>query len=184
MAVYSLSELQTGRQPAFPTSFRVAYAGDSLYFGIICRENDTTKLNIGATKNGDGNVWNGDNIELLLETQTHSCHQIAISPPGAVVDADRKKGIDILWESGTEAVSFIGDGYWRLEVRVPVAGPSQEQLDPRNGVAGRKPSSVHPWHFNVCRQRIREAERDLSAYSPTGATHFHDLMKFAQLYMR
>jgi len=184
MAVYSLRELQTGRQPAFGTSFRVACAGDSLFFGIICRDLETKKLNIAATRDGDANVWAGDAIELLLETQTHSYYQIAISPAGAVVDLDRKRGLDSLWSSGAEVASHVGQGFWSLEVRIPIAGPSQEQVDPRNGVSGRKPSETYPWYFNLCRQRVRDTGTEHSAFSPTGKAGFHDVMKFGKLYMR
>ncbi|MCH5377154.1 MAG: tetratricopeptide repeat protein, partial [Planctomycetes bacterium] len=39
-----------------------------------------------------------------------------------------------------------------------------------------------PWHFNVCRQRIRATGDEYSAFSPTGNAHFHEVLKFGQLY--
>jgi predicted negative regulator of RcsB-dependent stress response len=39
-----------------------------------------------------------------------------------------------------------------------------------------------PWHFNVCRQRIREHGAEYSAFSPTGTAGFHAPRKFAQFY--
>ena len=184
LPVYSLNELETGRPPAFRTSFRVGWAGDSLYFGIRCEERDTKKLNITATKPDDTNIWEGDCIELLLETQLHSYYQIAVSPSGAVVDADRKGHIETLWSSKAEAATFIGDGYWSMEVRVPVAGDDAETLDRANGIAGRKPSKTYPWFINVCRQRVRPTGAEHSAFSPTGKPTFHDTMKFGELIVR
>lgn len=181
---YSLRELQTGKKPAFGTTFKVAWGGDSIYFGIICLDRDTRNLNIGATKRGDPNVWVGDNVEILIETQVHSYYQLAIAPSGALVDADRKKGIKILWSSEAEVASHIGEKSWTVEIRIPVAGDQQEQLDPLHGLAGRTPTETYPWFFNVCRQRIRDNDRQLSAFSPTGKASFHDLMKFAKLYIK
>jgi len=49
-------------------------------------------------------------------------------------------------------------------------------------VVGRKPSQSLPWHFNVCRQRIRERGSEYSAFAPTGKMSFHVPMKFAHFY--
>lgn len=180
---YGLSEVETGRPAHHGTSFRVAWADDALYLGIQCLDRDAKNLNITARENGDTNVWNGDNVEILLETQTHSYYQIAISPSGALVDADRKEGINTLWSSGTEVAAHIGDDFWSLEVRLPVAGDGAGQGDPLNGVAGRKPTKTYPWYFNVCRQRVRDRGKELTAFSPTGKPNFHDLLKFGELFV-
>jgi len=184
MATYRLRDIETGARPACATSFKVAWAEGSLYFGIVCQEPDTKKLNIGATRNEDTAIFEGDSIELLLETQTHAYYQIAITPTGAMIDLDRKKGLNTLWSSQAEVGAHIGKGRWTLEVRVPVAGESQESLDANNGVAGRRPSTTYPWYFNVCRQRMRKEGRQLSAFSPTGKPGFHVPMKFAELFVR
>ena len=185
MATYSLRELETGKRPASGTRFRAAWADDkSLIFGIECRDGDMGHLNVGARKRGDTNIWNGDCIEILLETQVHTYYQIAVSPAGAVVDVDREKRVDTLWSSGAEVAVHVGEDFWSLEVRVPVAGEKQAEVDAKNGVAGRQPSGTHPWYFNVCRQRVRGEARELSAFSPTGKKVFHEVMKFGRLYMR
>jgi hypothetical protein len=59
---------------------------------------------------------------------------------------------------------------------------TQDENDPLHQVIGRRPSTSLPWHFNVCRQRIREDGQEASAYSPTGKANFHEVMKFAHLY--
>ncbi|MBM4086081.1 MAG: hypothetical protein FJ272_14950, partial [Planctomycetes bacterium] len=181
LLVYGLKELETGRPPHFGTSFRLAWADDALYLGILCKDRDTKSLRIGAKEHGDTNIWSGDAVEILLETQSHCYYQIAISPAGAVVDLDRKQGLNILWSSGAEVASHIGDDFWSLEVRIPAAGDMAGELDPLNGVAGRKPHTTYPWFFNVCRQRAGDQGKELSAFSPTGKPNFHDPMKFAEL---
>ncbi len=179
LPVYWLSDLETGARPHFRTSFRAAWADGSLYLGIWCQDRDAASLNIAARKHDDTNIWNGDTVELLLETQTHAYYQIAISPNGSVVDLDRKKGFNTLWTSGVQAATHIADGHWSLEVRVPAAGEGA-QVDPLGGVAGRKPSNTYPWYFNICRQRLREKGKELSAFSSTGKPDFHVPMKFAR----
>lgn len=182
--VYSLSELETGRQPALQTSFRTAWADDAMYFGIHCQERSTKNLKVAATKNGDTTIWQGDCVELLFETQVHSYYQIAVSPSGAVINADRKEGVNTIWSSQAQAAVFVGDDYWSVEIRIPVAGEDAETLDRMNGVAGRRPTKTYPWFINVCRQRIRDNGNEVSAWSPTGKTTFHDLMKFGELVVR
>ena len=184
MMTYSLSELETGRAPAFATSFKVACTDDSLYFGITCQETDMKRLPVGESKEDDTNIFLGDSVELLIETQTHSYYQIAISPTGAIVDLDRKKGLDTLWSSKAQVAVHRGDSFWSVEVRLPIAGEGQEQLDPRNGVSGRRPTETYPWFFNVCRQRVRDNGMERSAFSPTGTASFHDVMKFGELFAR
>lgn len=184
-SVNSLGELQTGRDPYLATSFRVGWSGDDAYFGILCQERDTKTLNIGTTKNEDPRMWNGDCVEVLLETQTHSYYQFAINPAGAIIDLDRKQGqLNSGWSAGAQAAAHIGDGYWSVEIRIPVVNEQQDTIDPQHGVAGRKPTNTYPWYFNVCRQRVRPNETEASAYSPTGSNSFHIVKKFGKLHVR
>jgi hypothetical protein len=179
---YSLKDVETGNPPAAKTTFRVAWAENSLYFAVRCEDNDMQNLYIAAKENKDANVFNGDNIELIFETPVHSYYQLAFSPAGSVFDMDREGGkFNSLWKSGAEAAGFCGDGFWSLEVRVPVAGENAAAIDANNGIAGAKPSAAAPWYFNLCRQRIRGKESQLSTFSPTGKRSFHELMKFGPL---
>ena len=181
---YDLQELQTGKPPYMSTSFRMGWTDDAIYFGVRCNERDTSSLSIGTTKNEDGNIWNGDCIEILLETQTHAYYQIAVNPAGAIIDLDRRGGLDTLWSSGAEVATHVGDGYWSAEVRIPVVGAEESQLNPRFAVAGRLPTRNYPWYFNVCRQRFRPTGKEYSAFSPTGETTFHVVKKFGKLHVR
>jgi hypothetical protein len=181
---YTLKELQKGQTPVSQSSFSIAWAGEAFYLGIRCVDSDANKLNIGATKSEDPGIWNGDCLEILLETQGHSYYQIVINPAGAVMDLDRKNGLNSLWSSGVEVAAHLGEGAWTAEIRIPVVGEMQADLDPLHGVAGRQPSALYPWFFNVCRQRVRENNTERSAFSPTGTDGFQDVMKFGKLYVR
>lgn len=187
-----LSELQTGRQPVFGTSFRTTWIGNDLYFAIRCDESagqrdlpwqkvSSSSLNVTATKDGDQAIWYGDAVEILLATDSHSYYQLAVNPAGALVDLDR--GADrsnwFRWSSQAEVATRVADDHWTVEIRIPI---TQDENDPLHQVVGRKPTQSLPWHINVCRQRIREHGGEYSAFSPTGDAGFHRPMKFAHFY--
>ena len=177
-----LRELRTGREPALRTDFKVAWGRNAIYFAIRCHERPGEKVKIGATRHDDGSLWNGDCVEILLETEQNSYYQIAIGPSGAVVDLNRANRRKLFrWESQAEVKTHIGDGEWTIEARIPVIEASN---DPFHLVVGRRPRSSLPWYFNVCRQRLRDSGAELSAYSPTGKKGFHVPHKFAKLYYK
>ncbi len=181
--VNHLRELQMGGRPVFGTSVLAAWdrGGNNLYFAIRCEERQGEKPNITATKHDDQAIWYGDVVEIELDTDAHSYYQIAVNPAGALVDLDRgaNKANWFRWESQAEVATQIADDHWIVEIRIPV---TEDENDPLNQVIGHKPSSSLPWHFNVCRQRVRENGTELSAISPTGTKGFHVPLKFAHFY--
>jgi hypothetical protein len=180
---YGLADVVTGAAPQWGTSFRMAWSGDSLYIGIICRDSDTTNLNIKTHAPRSPAVWEGDCIELLLETQTHAYYQISVNPAGSMIEADRNMGVNTDWSSGAKVATHIGEGGWGVELCLPVAGEAAASLDARRGVAGKKPNMTYPWFGNVCRVRTRAQGRELSAALPTGKPDFHDTMKFGLIHV-
>jgi hypothetical protein len=184
LVAYPLKELATGKVPGQPGSVKVAWAEDSLYLGIVCEDADMKTLNIGSKEDENTNILNGDNVELLVETQTHSYYQLAIGPSGAMVDMDRKGGLNTLWSSQGKVAARIADGAWTLEVRLPAAGASQESLDATHGISGDVPTEDQPWYINVCRQRLRGEVRELSAVSPTGTESFHVMLKLGKVVVK
>lgn len=179
----SLRELQTGRLPIFGTRVMTAWdrGGQNLYFAIRCDEKPGESLNIATTENEDQSIWYGDAVEILLDTDAHRYYQIVVNAAGALVDLDRgaDKSAWFRWESQAEVATQIADDHWTFEIRIPV---TDDENDPLNQVIGRKPSQSLPWHFNICRQRIRDNGTELSAFSPTGTSGFHEPMKFAHFY--
>ena len=180
---YSLKGLEKGQAPANKTTFKVAWTGEAIVFGIRCRDGDMAHLNTQATEDGDNDIWLGDCVEVLLETQSHSYYQLAISPAGALVDLDRKGGLNRRWSSSAEVAAHEGDDHWGVEVRIPVAEGDRPD-DPNHDVVGRQPTEKSPWFFNVCRQRIRGEQTELSGFSPTGRKAFHVWAKFGKLYAK
>ena len=178
-----MKELINGRNPAFGSTFQVVWDGDAIYFGIRCEDVEGAPANVSTTESGKPAIWNGDHLEILLETDEHAYYQIVVNPAGAVTGLDRGAPQQewFSWSPEAEVGAHIGDDFWSVEVRIPV---TQSTDDPLHLVVGRKPMQDLPWHFNVCRKRIRETGTEVSAYSPTGANTFHDASKFAKLYVR
>lgn len=118
---------------------------------------------------------------MLLETESHSYYQIAISPSGAIADLDRSAARNawFSWDSQAEVATHIADDHWTIEMRLPI---TQDENDPLHQVIGHKPTKSLPWHVNICRQRLREDGQEYSAFSPTSAENFHNVMKFATFY--
>jgi len=176
-----LRELQTGRLPTFGTSFMSVWHRGSIYFAVRCQERPGEPLNIATKKNEDQSMWYGDAVEIELATDVHSYYQIAVNPAGALVDLDR--GVDksdwFRWQSQAEVAIRVAEDHWTVEIRIPV---TEDENDPLNQVIGAKPSRSLPWHFNVCRQRVRKNGSEFSAFSPTGVKSFHAPMKFARIY--
>ena len=114
---------------------------------------------------------------------------IEINPAGKVFDADRVGGgkVTSRWESMTTAVSERGEGYWRIEARIPIAiaGKDGAEMDPFNYVVGPQPGPGSVWYFNIGRRRPRGGKRVASEYvfSQTRKYSFHAPEKFAKLIM-
>jgi len=181
---YQLREIQTGRRPVHRTTFLIAWMGEALCLGITCRDLDMENLNTGTTQKDDPNIWFGDVVEVLIETQFHAYYQIAISPSGAITDLDREKRLDARWDSGADVAIHRGPDEWTIEVRLPAAGENAKEIDALHGIAGRRPSETYPWFVNVCRQRVRGRDIELSAWSPTGTDRFNVPRKFGKVYAK
>lgn len=177
-----LRELASGGKHRFQTRFLARWYNNNLYFGIRCQDSSEKPANIGSTKDDDWAIWDGDHVEILLETAEHSYYQIVVNPAGAVLDLDRgvRKANWFKWSSQAEVAAHVGEDYWSVEVRIPITEATD---DPLHQVIGQAPSETMPWYFNVCRKRIRDDDVEVSAYSPTGGT-FHEVMKFAKMYVR
>ena len=178
-----LRVLETGQEPIYATHIKSGWdrGAQNLYFAIQCQEHPDEELNIATKKNEDQAIWYGDVVEILLDNDAHHYYQLAINPAGALVDLDRgaDKSAWFRWQSQAEVATYVGKGFWNIEIRIPV---TTDKNDPLNQIIGRKPSASLPWHFNICRQRIRENGKEYSAFSPTGTASFHTTAKFAKFY--
>ena len=179
-----LREIQTGRTPGFGTRFKVAWGRDAICFAIRCEDRPGRSVKVGTDRDGDPAIWQGDVVEIHLETEQNAYYQIAISPTGAVVDLNRADGRKTFrWDSQAEVVTaqHPGEGCWTIEARIPVIASSN---DPFHQVIGSRPTKNLPWYFNICRKRAGEHNLEVSAFSPTEEMNFHVPSRFAKLYCK
>ena len=172
-------------KPKAWTGFQIQREGDILHIGIVCGEPDMRGLRAATTAMDDRKLFAGDFVSVLLETPSRSYYEIAVNPAGAVFDADYgADGPGLGWTSGARVAVHRGDGRWSVEIRLPILGEGARLLDPSQGIDGAPPRELFPWYFNVCRQRVRGADVERTAYSPTGTDEFRVPERFAKLWGR
>ncbi len=184
---YVLKEFETGKKPQFETTFKVLWDGvsESIIIGVRCEEDNTVNLNTPASRDGDHMLFEGDAVEIMFETLSHSYYQIGIDPKGLMVDLSRPRnpargrhGIEARWSSNAEVATYIGRDFWSLEIKIPVCGDNQHMILPFDGVSGSEPTAANPWYFNIGRVRVRGDVKQVSSFNAEG---FHVPFKFAKL---
>jgi hypothetical protein len=169
--------------PKAATQFQIQREGSILHIGVICQEPDMAGLQVATTTPDDPKLLEGDHVTLLIETASNSYYEIAINPAGAVLEIDHgKDGTGVKWSSGARVAVHRGERQWSIEMRLPITGESSRVIDPLKGIDGEQPKDLFPWYFNVCRQRIRGATVERTAYSPTGREDFYVPEKFGKLW--
>ena len=192
-----LRDFQTGRRPKQTTRFMGRWWNDSFYFGIRCEFENGGPPVIGTRQNNDPAIWQGEHLELLIETDKHSYYQIVVNPAGAVIDLDRAANLSQAydWSSQADVASHIGQDYWSIELRLPVTSSEE---DPLHQIIGSRPFQAKqaaidsgkgtslPWYFNLFRKRAGTEGVETTAFSPLGpeATSFHVPRMFSKLYVR
>lgn len=192
-----LRDAYTRRPPNLATRFHVRWLNGSLYLGIRCELPEGEKPVIGSTENNDPAIWQGEHLELLIETDKHSYYQIVLNPAGALIDLDR--GVDKKnwydWSSQAEVATHVGDGFWSAELKVPVTASEE---DPLHQVVGSMPFQSRqrdldsgkgtslPWYFNLFRKREGSEDGEVSAFSPLGEGEesFHVPLRFGRIYVQ
>jgi hypothetical protein len=182
----TLVDNETGQRPALETSVEIGWDDQTneLFLDIRAQEPDMASLRMAGSQEDDVSIWEGDVIDILIETQNHSYYQIAINPNGLVTDLFRTPGKggarEFGWTSHAKVEKEKGGDYWRLKVRLPIVG--DESVDHLNNIIGQKPSLMHPWHIQIGRTRLRGDTTQIFSFSPTGQkNNFHDVSKFGVL---
>jgi hypothetical protein len=194
-----LKDMQTGAKPKLGTRFMARWWNHSLVFGVRCELPEGEKPVIGATENNAPAIWQGEHLELLIETDKHSYYQIVVNPAGAVIDLDRaatmKGGSAYEWTAQAQVAAHVDDGYWSVEIRLPVTSSDE---DPLHRLIGSRPfmskpdalqsgkGTGLPWYFNLYRNRAGAPGVEITSFSPLGpdAKSFHVPEKFAKIYVR
>lgn len=192
-----LKEIRTGAKPKLGTRVMVRWLNDRLIFGIRCESEAGVVPVIGTRENGDPAIWQGEHLELLIETDKHSYYQIVLNPAGALIELDRgvEKSQWYDWSSQAEVATHVGEDYWSVEVSLPITASDE---DPLHQIVGSKPykskrealdsgkGTSLPWYFNLFRKRAGSGDGETTAFSSPGpdAKTFHEPLKFGEIYVQ
>jgi hypothetical protein len=194
-----LRDARTGANPKGATRFMGRWYQNSLVFAVRCEFDPGEPPVIGSEKDADPAIWQGEHLELLIETDKNSYYQIVVNPAGAIIDLDRgvtlKQGRAYEWSSQAEVAAHVGDGFWSVEIRLPITASDE---DPLHQIVGSRPfdsgakepgsakGSSLPWYFNLFRKRSGTEEVETSSFSPLSeeAKSFHEPRQFARIFVR
>ncbi len=170
-------------RPTANTTFQIQREASILHIGIVCQEPDMPGVKIATTTPDDPTLLAGDHITLLIETASNSYYEIAINPAGTVLEIDHgKDSKGVAWTSGAQFAVHRRDKEWSIEMRLPITGEGSRMIDPLKGIDGDRPKDLFPWHFNICRQRVRGTTIERTAFSATGRDDFYVPEMFAKLW--
>ncbi len=192
-----LKDARTGKKPKLPTEFRARWWNGALYLAIRCQGESGVAPIIGGSQDGDQAMWNGEHLELLIETDKHSYYQLVINPAGHITSLDRgtDKAHWSKWSAQAEVAAHRGEDFWSVEIKLPVTASEEDPLHQIIGSMPFKSSARNagsakdislPWYFNLFRKRTGSPDEETTAFSPLGpdAKTFHDPLKFGEIYVQ
>jgi hypothetical protein len=165
---YSMRNLKTGQkvQPGSTVLLRWAEDYSGLYVAVSCEEPQMKSIVIPRLLARDSfSIYDGDTVELFLETENRSTFRAAINPDGVIYDACTDSAVQPggpAWNPDWTVAVKKEANQWNVELFIP-----RDSLD-HAGV----PSPKHPWGINVCRSRFVTGKAENSTISPTGAGFF------------
>lgn len=194
-----LRDNATGRKAVGESRMLVRWYQDALYFGIRCDFDPSDPPVIGSEKDDDPAIWQGEHLELHLETDRNSYYQIVVNPAGALIDLDRgmpmRDNKAYSWSSQAEVAAQVADDHWSVEIRLPVTSSDE---DPLHQIVGNRPYRARDqdlasgkgssllWYFNVFRKRSGSGSVETTAFSPLGpeAQTLHEPIRFADFFIQ
>ncbi|MCK5804344.1 MAG: hypothetical protein KAI66_16015, partial [Lentisphaeria bacterium] len=117
--------------PGISASAHYKYDDKFLYIGM--RANRACHM-LKNHRDHDGNLWEEDSFEIVLQSPKKHVYHLIINGNGAVydeLDTDKK------WQSAARSAAVQGKDYWSAEIAIPL---KSFQEDP----------SGQDWHGNLC----------------------------------
>ncbi len=170
----------TPLDPEFQTTeVRAALTRDALLLRIVCHEDHPELL-----KDGDGGVWNQDNLEVFVGPERFGYLQVAFNPFEKVETSRGKTGgknvKPIPIPPGVSAKVVRGADAWTVDLTIPLNSVYATLALP----SPRSPE-VYPWWIQISRTRtpretLSQAEQ-ISLLSVTRSATGHCPLRFATL---
>ncbi|MBC7289201.1 MAG: hypothetical protein H5T86_14415, partial [Armatimonadetes bacterium] len=133
-----LTRLGGGEDPSGTQVFAGKYGTDLF---ILFRTRQPADAPIRASERPhDSSVWEDDCVEVFLQPPGQSeYYHFVLNFAGSKYEARAAGSIDASWNCAWEGAVWHGEGWWTLEMRIPL-----HELTKREAVAG-------PWRCNFCR---------------------------------
>ena len=166
-----LTGFQTNTMPpmaaAVQTVARIAGDEENLYLAFQCTEPEMARLRANAETDDQSAIFEDDSVEIFLSTEHDGSnyYQFVVNSRGVRLDSCNQNNS---WNAQWQAAAARGDGFWSVEVKIPVAELNRFR---RDGV----------WRINLCRNRYVSGSAECSSYSPVNGASFHAPGRFAFL---
>ena len=171
-----LKETVSGSAPRQMTWFKTAWGVGELRV-LFHAQDDEPRATLTQR---DAPLYTEEVVEVFLDPfgDLETYFEIEVNPLNAVCDLVLRRTRsgyrkDFAWDcEGLQTTVTKTSAAWMVELSIPFAslGPGL-------------PSLGQPWRANFCRiDRPRDAERELSAWSPTGRANFHIQQRFGTLH--
>jgi len=170
-----------GKKPKTQTLFKSLMSHSNLYIAVVCEQEASEKTERTIQKKDDPSIWDGEYVDILIETDAYAYYRISVSPDGNIVDLKvNGEDQDFRWDSQAEYAIQRAENKWTFEIKIPFINNND---DPNHKLDGRYPSDSMPWFVNVGRQRIVDGKRVLCSLSYTGKDTFQVIERFARCFM-
>lgn len=107
--------------PSVPTTFKVAYDDDAIYFGVACYEHDMANVSSLLTRRD--RLQSSDLVSIYIDPyhDLTTGYNFRINPAGVIQDdyIFKNGNRDQDWNAVWEAETWQDDRGWYLEVRIP-----------------------------------------------------------------
>jgi len=158
-------------KPTWPTEAKVIADDKMFYVAFRCTEPAPDALK-SQPRDRDGPIWSDDCVEVFIKAggqpTREYCH-LGTNPHGSLYDAYAGK---TGWDSGARVAVHKGEGFWSVEMAIPLARMKLPTDEAR--LAG-------PWRLNLTRARpARDGQfTEETALAPTESGSSHVPAKFA-----
>ncbi|HWL54459.1 MAG TPA: hypothetical protein VNQ90_18615 [Chthoniobacteraceae bacterium] len=129
-------------QTEYATDFRVARIGNTLLFGVVCRQPEQ-EIIAHTTQRNYATVCSDDSVEIFLSPDESGTYQLAVNAIGTLYDQWRPREWSEkppLWNGAWEAVVHRDSHQWSAEFAIPLAALNLTHS-----------TTATPWRINVAR---------------------------------
>ena len=139
-------------EPRFKTEVKAVFTLDGVTFGFRMDEPDAQQVVQTIHSKDNALAYWQDCVEVFFDVTGRNAgdfYQFTVNAAGAVCDSHKT---DVAWDlAGLKTKSFLGDGFWSMEIYFPLAG-FKDALRPGTGTQ---------WYGQICRHRMQDKAKSV-----------------------